>query len=67
MKCDIESGNIEEYECGLIKESDEQNKQIQELRKKYLPKILLCDINKSKATLMKEENKIFNLMLVATS
>lgn len=47
-------GNIDKYDCGLVEESIEQSKQIWDLRKKYVSKILLCDINKNKPTVQKE-------------
>lgn len=45
--------NKKEWDCGLSKESAEQQKELVELRYKYLSKILLSDINLAKDEMMK--------------
>ncbi|KAL4574180.1 hypothetical protein LXL04_021006 [Taraxacum kok-saghyz] len=38
-------GDISKFDCGLVKESEQQSAQLMKLRKKYATKILMSDLN----------------------
>ncbi|KAL8226093.1 hypothetical protein R6Q57_018650 [Mikania cordata] len=53
--------SVKEWKCGLTSESDEQQKQLNDLRIKYLAKILLSDINIHKGEVVSEVRAYMNL------
>ncbi|KAL8189147.1 hypothetical protein R6Q57_028713 [Mikania cordata] len=53
--------SVKEWKCGLTSESDKQQKQLNDLRIKYLAKILLSDINIHKGEVVSEVRAYMNL------
>ncbi|KAL8245943.1 hypothetical protein R6Q59_007159 [Mikania micrantha] len=53
--------SVKEWKCGLTAESDEQQRQLNDLRIKYLAKILLSDINIHKVQVVSEMRAYVNL------
>lgn len=54
-------GQPSKYNCNLTYESHAQQKELWELRKKYLAKILLCDLNVNKDVVIQEANEFSKL------
>ncbi|KAL8256283.1 hypothetical protein R6Q59_031350 [Mikania micrantha] len=53
--------SVKEWKCGLTVESDEQQRQLNDLRIKYLAKILLSDISIHKSQVVSEMRAYVNL------
>ncbi|KAL8208499.1 hypothetical protein R6Q57_007911 [Mikania cordata] len=53
--------SVKEWKYGLIDESDEQRRQLNDMRTKYLAKILLSDINIHKGQVISKVRAYVNL------
>ncbi|KAL8196809.1 hypothetical protein R6Q57_024463 [Mikania cordata] len=61
--CQVETfkgTNVKEWKCGLTTESDEQQRQLNDLRIKYLAKIPLSDINLHKCEVVSKVRAYVN-------
>lgn len=54
---------IKKWDCGLGKESQQQKKKIEKLRRKYATKILLHDLNLLKDNFLKEAENFAKIPL----